>query len=78
VTVLKDGSGSIQFNQEGTMSMKKLIFFAIALWVVSVTGTLAQDVRYDHDKDKDFSKYKTYKWVSRATHIQSEKDLTCI
>jgi len=46
VTVLKDGSGSIQFNQEGTMSMKKLIFFAIALWVVSVTGTLAKDVRF--------------------------------
>jgi Domain of unknown function (DUF4136) len=64
VTVLKDGSGSIQFNQKGTMSMKKLIFFAIALLVVSVTGTLAQDVRYDYDKDKDFSKYKTYKWVS--------------
>jgi hypothetical protein len=24
---------------------------------------VAQDVRYDFDKNKDFSKYKTYKWV---------------
>src|ERR1700758_4129782 len=53
-----------QCNQEGEMSMKKVIFLAIALFVVSVAGTLAQDVRYDYDKDKDFSKYKTYKWVT--------------
>jgi hypothetical protein len=46
------------------MSMKKLIFFAIALLLVGVTATVAQDVRYDYDKDKDFSKYKSYKWVS--------------
>jgi hypothetical protein len=44
--------------------MKKLIFFAIALLVMGVTATVAQDVRYDYDKDKDFSKYKSYKWVS--------------
>jgi hypothetical protein len=44
--------------------MNKLIFFAIALLVVGVTATVAQDVRYDYDKDKDFSKYKSYKWVS--------------
>jgi hypothetical protein len=28
-----------------------------------VTTAVAQDVRYDFDKDKDFSKYKTYRWV---------------
>jgi hypothetical protein len=27
------------------------------------SAAVAQDVRYDFDKDKDFSKYKTYKWV---------------
>ena len=27
-------------------------------------SAVAQDVRYDFDKSKDFSKYKTYKWVS--------------
>jgi hypothetical protein len=51
-------------DHEGAMSMKKPIFFAIALLVVSATSTLAQDVRYDYDKDKNFSKYKTYKWAS--------------
>ena len=44
--------------------MNKLIFCVIALLVVGVTATVAQDVRYDYDKDKDFSKYKSYKWVS--------------
>ena len=42
--------------------MKKVLWLAIALFVVR-TSALAQDVRYDFDKDKDFSKYKTYKWV---------------
>jgi hypothetical protein len=43
--------------------MKKLAFpmFVLLFWAVRVS--LAQDVRYDFDKDKDFSKFKTYKWV---------------
>lgn len=44
--------------------MKRSILLAIALLVAGVTATVAQDVRYDYDKDKDFSKFKTYKWVS--------------
>ncbi|MGB7731045.1 MAG: DUF4136 domain-containing protein [Candidatus Acidiferrum sp.] len=44
--------------------MKKSILLAIALLVGGVTATLAQDVRYDYDKDKDFSKFKSYKWVT--------------
>ena len=48
--------------------MKKPKFLAfVSLAVVSLTfgavGLVAQDVRYDFDKDQDFSKYKTYKWV---------------
>jgi len=48
--------------------MKKSAFFASVVFalVLSMFGTigvLAQDVRYDFDKNKDFSKYKTYKWV---------------
>ena len=35
----------------------------IAVLSVPVASALAQDVRYDFDKDKDFSKYKSYKWV---------------
>ncbi len=53
-----------QSKRKGEMSMKKLILFAIALLFLGAKSTLAQDVRYDFDKDKDFSKYKTYKWVS--------------
>lgn len=44
--------------------MKKSILLAIALLVGGVTATMAQDVRYDYDKDKDFSKFKSYKWVT--------------
>jgi len=43
--------------------MKRLTLLAVALFLSSVTPAVAQDVRYDFDKEKDFSKYKTYKWV---------------
>jgi hypothetical protein len=53
-------SGLLQRRNE---EMRRLILLAIALLFVAVTSAVAQDVRYDFDKDKDFSKYKTYKWV---------------
>jgi len=39
--------------------------FSIAAMLILVVGGLAaaQDVRYNFDKDADFSKFKTYKWV---------------
>ena len=43
--------------------MKKFAVLIFSLFVLGTTVTVAQDVRYDFDKDKDFSKYKTYKWV---------------
>jgi hypothetical protein len=43
--------------------MKKFAVLVFSLFVLGATVTVAQDVRYDFDKDKDFSKYKTYKWV---------------
>jgi len=49
--------------------MKKLTFLssvllAVVLLMFGVVGVaVAQDVRYDFDKNQDFSKYKTYKWV---------------
>src|SRR6516162_4983961 len=46
-----------------TNEMKKLVILTMALLFVGAGTTVAQDVRYDFDKDKDFSKYKTYKWV---------------
>jgi Domain of unknown function (DUF4136) len=43
--------------------MKKLGLLLIAFLLLGATAVIAQDVRYDYDKDKDFSKYTTYKWV---------------
>jgi len=43
--------------------MKLRYALMIAILSAPVASMLAQDVRYDFDKDKDFSKYKTYKWV---------------
>jgi hypothetical protein len=43
--------------------MKKLAFITVAFLFLGASAAVAQDVRYDFDKDKDFSKYKTYKWV---------------
>lgn len=42
--------------------MKKL-FFSIAFSLLVASACLAQDVRYNFDKNTDFSKFKTYKWV---------------
>jgi hypothetical protein len=44
--------------------MKKPGFLIIALLLMGASSAVAQDIRYDFDKDKDFSKYKTYKWVA--------------
>ena len=44
--------------------MRKLSLFALAWLLVGAAGALAQDVRYNFAQDADFSKYKTYKWVS--------------
>jgi hypothetical protein len=43
--------------------MKRLTCLLVVLAVFGVGNAFAQDVRYDFDKSKDFSKYKTYKWV---------------
>jgi hypothetical protein len=52
----------VRFAKEKT-KMKKLAFLTIVLLLLGAHSSFAQDVRYDFDKDKDFSKYKTYKWV---------------
>lgn len=55
--------------------MKRLALLAVASFLLGVTPAVAQDVRYDFDKDKDFSHYKTYKWVSIKDADQPD-DLT--
>lgn len=41
--------------------MKKI--FALAVLTLLSSISVAQDVRYNFDKNADFSKFKTYKWV---------------
>jgi hypothetical protein len=43
--------------------MKRLLTVSVVLVLLGASAALAQDVRYNFDKDTDFSKYKTYKWV---------------
>jgi hypothetical protein len=43
--------------------MKKVLLFSIVGLLLPLHVLLAQDVRYNFDKDTDFSKFKTYKWV---------------
>jgi hypothetical protein len=47
----------------GDAVMRKIVALVFGLLVLGTTSTIAQDVRYDFDKEKDFSRYKTYKWV---------------
>jgi hypothetical protein len=49
------------FNEESTM--RKLALFALALVLASSSSALAQDVRYNFDKETNFVAFKTYKWV---------------
>ena len=44
--------------------MNRLSLIVLALLAVSVSSATAQDVRYNFDKAADFSKFKTYKWVT--------------
>ena len=44
--------------------MKKAVIFALVLAFASATSAIAQDIRYNFDKQADFSKFKTFKWVT--------------
>jgi hypothetical protein len=54
--------------------MRKVILLPVLI-LLGVTAVLAQDVRYDFDQTQDFSKYKTYKWVTVKQADQAD-DLT--
>jgi hypothetical protein len=38
-------------------------FFLVLMTLMLSAGALAQDVRYNFDRDTNFSKFKTYRWV---------------
>lgn len=43
--------------------MKRVMLLTVVSLLVYLAPAAGQDVRYDFDKDKNFSQYKTYKWV---------------
>src|SRR5215471_15194059 len=55
--------------------MKKVSFLGAALLLAVGSSALCQDVRYNFDKTKDFSKYHTYKWVD-IKNAQKPDELT--
>lgn len=44
--------------------MRKMLLFALIWLSVGASAASAQDVLYNFAQDADFSKFKTYKWVS--------------
>ena len=42
----------------------KRFFLSVAFLLLVASSCLAQDVRYNFDKNTDFSKFRTYKWVA--------------
>src|SRR5262249_30282321 len=50
--------------QERIVTMKTRLVFPLVLLLAGAGTALAQDVRYNFDKDANFSAFKTYKWVA--------------
>jgi hypothetical protein len=58
------------------LNITKLSLLSIT-FVLLITGcAVAQDVRYNFDRDADSSKFKTYKWVSLNTTTQGDSLLS--
>jgi uncharacterized protein DUF4136 len=44
--------------------MKTVLLFSVMALVLAANCAVGQDVRYNFDKNTNFSKFKTYKWVT--------------
>jgi len=44
------------------MNAKRRIWLSMTIAILSATASLAQQVKTDHDRNADFSRYKTYSW----------------
>jgi hypothetical protein len=59
------------FNMKRNIAFQAISGLCLALFICS-TGW-AQDVRYNFDKETDFSKFKTYKWIEiKSTQILTD------
>lgn len=43
--------------------MRKILISVLVVLAIAAGSAIAQDVRYNFDKNTDFSRFKTYKWV---------------
>src|ERR1700716_4333858 len=43
--------------------MKRVLFLSTLILFLAISCAFGQDVRYNFDKDTNFSKFKTYEWV---------------
>jgi len=55
--------------------MKSTFLLALIFLALGVSQAAAQDVTYNFDQDTDFSKFKTYKWLS-IKNAQQVDDIT--
>jgi hypothetical protein len=55
------------------LQMKKLPFFSIVLVLLMAGSAVSQDVRYNFDSTADFSKFKTYKWITLKSEAPIDK-----
>lgn len=44
--------------------MRQLMLFGLLSLIMCVPALLGQDVRYNFDRKADFSRFKTYKWIT--------------
>lgn len=52
--------------------MKNLRIFVIALVGLAASSAMGQKVRFNFDESADFTKFKTYKWVTIEGVVQAE------
>jgi hypothetical protein len=58
--------------RERPLGITKLSLLSLTAGLLIGNYAFAQDVRYNFDRDTDFSKFKTYKWVSIGTKAQTD------
>jgi hypothetical protein len=59
-----------------SLNMTKFHWLLITSVLLIASCAVAQDVRYNFDRDADFSKFKTYKWVSLGATTQNDSLLS--
>ena len=53
--------------------MRRFRLFCVAWLLITASSALSQDIRYNFDATADFSKFKTYKWVTLESEAPIEK-----